>query len=261
MSKNKKTGVFILLFLFSAIYSLATFPDTFANISKKISVKGTQETTDKSNVQSEPSSSPQNSSLPEQTVEIMIDPGHGGIDSGAEKGHIVESEVTLDISEKLKVYLEANSYRVAMTRSSDISLYQLSKISDTIHRRELDARTNIINESGAKIFVSIHVNSYPEYPGISGSIVYYNPAIPQSKELSNCIQNQLNDMDTANSKREKHNAREADFFLLINSNIPGVLVETAFITNTNDRKLLSQDSFRSQIAKAVADGICNYMDK
>lgn len=261
MSRNKRIGIFVLLLLLSIIYLKAAFPDILTIFSKQIQVKSIQKATDESNMKNEPSPSIQNNSLPEQTIAIMIDPGHGGIDTGADKGHIIESEVTLDISRKLKTYLEEKTYIVGMTRNSDVSLYQLSGISGTLQKRELDARVNIINESGAKIFVSIHVNSYPEYPDMSGSIVYYNPGISQSRELSGCIQKNLNSLIFTNFKRDTHDPQEADFYLLENADIPGVLVETAFITNSTDHKLLSQDEFRSRIAKAIADGIGDYIDK
>lgn len=190
---------------------------------------------------------------------IMIDPGHGGKDSGAEKGHVVESKVTLDISKKLKSCLEDKSYEVELTRVSDTSLYMLSNIEGTMQKKELDARTNIINNSKAKIFISIHVNSYPEYPNMSGSIVYFNPSIPESRKLANFIQEQLNGISIINIKRDSHNSQEADFYMLKNSTIPGVLVETGFITNKSDRRLLTLDSFKSQIAKAITDGIENYI--
>jgi N-acetylmuramoyl-L-alanine amidase len=259
MSRNKITGVVILLFLLSVIFLQATYPKIFNILSKQVPVKIKHQTTDKSNTQNDSSSSLHNSSLPVPTFEIVIDPGHGGIDTGVDKGSVIESEVTLDVSQKMKAYLEEKSHSVELTRSSDISLYPLSNMSGTQQRRELDARVNIINKSQAKIFVSIHVNSYPEYPDMSGSIVYYNTLTPQSWELSDCIQKQLNGISAANFIREPHDPQEADFYLLKNSGIPGVLVETAFITNSKERKLLSQDNFRSQIAKAVADGIESYL--
>jgi N-acetylmuramoyl-L-alanine amidase len=189
---------------------------------------------------------------------IAIDPGHGGTDSGASKGKVVESEITLDIAKKLKSYMENKSYDVVMTRSSDISLYTLSSIEGTNQRKELDARSNIINNSGASVFVSIHVNSYPEFPKMSGSIIYYNPYMPQAKELSDSIQKQLNSITVKNFKRRKEVPQKADFYILMNSHIPGVLIETAFLTNTTERKLLMQNEFRLQIAKAIANGIDNY---
>lgn len=260
MSRNKKTSIFILLLLVLIIYLLAAFPGIFTVLSGQVQVKSAPNSTEKSSMENESSSSLQNSSLPEHTIDIMIDPGHGGADTGADKGHVTESEVTLDISNKLKKYLEDRSYSIGLTRNSDISLYQLSGISGTIQKRELDARVNIINKSGAKIFVSVHVNSYPEYPGMSGSIVYYNPENSQSRDLSGCIQKKLNGLVFTDFKRDRHDPQEADFYLLKNSNITGVLVETAFITNSYDHKLLSQDGFRSRIAEAIAEGIDDYIN-
>lgn len=190
---------------------------------------------------------------------IIIDPGHGGKDSGAEKGHVVESVVTLDISKKLKSFLKGKSYEVELTRNSDTSLYMLSNINGTMQKKEFNVRTNIINNSKARIFISIHVNSYPEYPNMSGSIVYFNPSIPESRKLANFIQEQLNGISIKSVKRDSNNSQKADFYILKNATIPGVLIETGYITNKTDRWLLTQDSFKSQIAKAITDGIGNYI--
>jgi N-acetylmuramoyl-L-alanine amidase len=67
-------------------------------------------------------------------------------------------------------------------------------------------------------------------------------------------------MNVKNFKRDKHDPQEADFYILKNSNIPGVLVETAFITNSNDYKLLMQNDFKSMIGIAITDGIDNFIN-
>lgn len=251
MPKNKN----IIIILSPLLFLIAAIPVVIMIFPKH------NHMTDNGNAKINTTSALQSRSHPDEADKIVIDPGHGGTDTGVDKGNIIESEVTLDISKKLKTYLEDKLFIVEMTRSTDISLNKFSNINDTLQRKELDARATIINNSGAKIFVSIHVNSFPEYPNISGSIVYYNPLKPQSKELSDCIQKQLNSFIVDNFKRETHNPQEADFYLLMNTNIPGVLVETAFVTDRNEYKLLSQDVFRSQIAKGVADGIENYLVK
>lgn len=245
MPKNKKAGFFLLLFLLSLLF---------------LPIGSSRQKTENGSTINEPFSSLMLNNLTEQPAVIMIDPGHGGADTGVDKKSITESEVTLDISQKLKTCLEEKAHIVEMTRSRDISLYQLSDISGTVQKRELDARVALINKSDANIFVSIHVNSCPESPGLSGSIVYYNSSMPESRKLSDCIQDQLNKIEPVNFKRDRHDPREADFYLLKNSDIPGVLVETAFITNSRERKLLSKENFRSQIAKAVAEGIEDYFN-
>ena len=117
----------------------------------------------------------------------------------------------------------------------------------------MNARANIINESGAVLFVSIHADSLPDSPSTSGSVVYYNDKYPKSGELAQNIQKALNSV----TARQSHICQKADYYILRNSNVPGVLVETAFITNSRERQLLSTDSFRDKLAKAILEGIEN----
>lgn len=189
------------------------------------------------------------------TSAIVIDPGHGGIDVGASKGKVEESSVNLEISKKLRDYAADARFNVKMTRSKDISLDYLSKISGTRELKDLNARTEIINSSKAVMFVSIHVNSCPDSTLPSGSIVFYNDKLPGSKTLAGNIQSALNKVYTGSFKRDTHNSQTADFYVLRNSNIPGVLVETAYITNSQERTLLLTDSFQNKIAKAILTGI------
>ena len=190
-----------------------------------------------------------------ESVKIVVDPGHGGIDVGASKGNILESEVNLSVSKKLKAYLEEYGYEVTLTRSKDIALDSLSKVGRTRQERDLNARTNIIGESGAELFVSIHVNSLPESPSTSGSIVYYNDKYPGSRELAQNLQKALNSVTASGLKRQSHDCEKAEYYILRNSTVPGVLVETAFVTNKKERELLATDSFREKLAKAILAGI------
>lgn len=190
-------------------------------------------------------------------LKIVVDPGHGGIDSGASKGNVVESEVTLSISKKLKTNLEEYGYSAILTRSKDTALDSLSDNGKTRQERDLNARVNIIDNSGAKLFVSIHVNSHPDFPSSTGSVVYYNDKYPKSRELARNIQKALNSITAGNLKRQAHNSEISDFYVLRNSNLPGVLVETAFISNTKERQLLATDEYRNKITNAIMTGILN----
>lgn len=190
-------------------------------------------------------------------IKIIVDPGHGGADTGTLRGNLEESEVALSISKKLKYYLENDNYNVSLTRSGDYSLSGSATSGGTLEERDLSGRTNIINKSGAKFFVSIHVNSYLGVPSTSGSIVYYNSSIPKSVTLARNIQAALNAMVINGKGRQAHNVQTANYYILRNSKLPGVLVETAFITNPAEYKLLSQDDFRNKVAKAILSGIEN----
>lgn len=192
-----------------------------------------------------------------EPVKIVVDPGHGGIDTGTSKGNIVESEVTLSISKKIKTYLDAEGYNVILTRSKDTALDSLSVSGENRQEKDLNARTNMINKSGAELFVSVHVDSLPGSPSTTGSTVYYNDKYTKSRELAQNIQKALNNVTVSNLKRQTRNSQAADYYVLCNSNVPGVLVETAFITNIKELQLLATDDFRNKIAKAISTGIKN----
>lgn len=190
-------------------------------------------------------------------IKIVLDPGHGGIDRGTSIGKVYESEIVLAMAKRLKSYLAADGYDIVMTRNSSTSLDRLSNRSGTRQQKDLDARTSIINKSGASLFVSLHINSCPEAPSCSGSIVFYNSSMPGSKLLAQNIQKALNQVSVSGFSRQTHTCREENYYVLRNSNIRGVLVETAYITNAKELKLLPTASFQDKIVRAVRAGILN----
>ncbi|NSW89547.1 MAG: N-acetylmuramoyl-L-alanine amidase [Firmicutes bacterium] len=192
---------------------------------------------------------------------IVIDPGHGGIDGGANKDGILEKEINLSISKKLRILLEQKGYKVIMTREEDVSLDSLDNSSRSRHQRDLNARVNIINSSNAQLFLSIHVNCNLKKPTTDGSIVFYSDKFWQNKVLAYCIQRSLNGMIVNGKKRTIHDPQQANFFILSYSNVPGVIVETAFISNTEERKLLTKEEFREEIAKAISNGVERYLNE
>lgn len=189
---------------------------------------------------------------------IVIDPGHGGIDGGAYQGGILEKDVNLDISLRLRKVLEQAGYKVIMTRESDVSLDSLNDSSGSRHQRDLRARTDIINNSGGNLFVSIHTNCNINKPLTDGSIVFYRSTLEQNKILALYLQKSLNNI-FVNEKRTIHQPAEGRYYILGYSKIPGVIVETAFLSNQEDRALILSKSFRENIAKAIAKGIDAYL--
>jgi len=191
---------------------------------------------------------------------IVIDPGHGGIDGGTNRDGILEKEVNLAIAKKLKTKLEEKGYKIVMTREEDISLEQYSNTGGSRHRRDLNARVEIINNSNAQLFVSIHVNCNLKRPATDGSIVFYSDKYEQSKTLAYCIQRSLNSMIVNGKKRTTHDPQKGNYYILNNSEIPGVIVETAFISNPVEKELLLKDEFREYLAESIADGIIKYLN-
>jgi N-acetylmuramoyl-L-alanine amidase len=189
---------------------------------------------------------------------IVIDAGHGGIDGGTNRGDLLEKDVNLAIAQKLKGILEEKGYTVIMTRNDDVSLDDLNHSSSSRHKRDLNARVSIINSISAQLFVSIHVNSSGSSKA-DGSIVLYSQRFEQNEMLACCIQLALNSLTIDGENRTTHNPRKGDFYLLNNSDMPGVIVETAFISNAKEKKLLAEDEFRAQLASAISDGIEQYL--
>jgi N-acetylmuramoyl-L-alanine amidase len=191
---------------------------------------------------------------------IVIDAGHGGIDGGTKSGNLLEKEINLDIAKRLKETLELRGYNIILTREEDKSLDQLSKISANRHLKDLNARLCIINTSSAQMFLSIHVNYHIKNTNASGAIVFFNEKYAESSTLAHCIQNTMNKIEFNNKKQTIHNPVNAKYYLLDHSNMPGVIIETAFLSNESDRINLRNGEFLELLAWAIADGIDRYMD-
>lgn len=190
---------------------------------------------------------------------IVIDPGHGGIDGGTCRGGILEKDVNLIVSKKLEAHLEQKGYQVVMTRTEDVALDNLDHSGKSRHQRDLNARVHIINGSNAQLFLSIHVNCNLKRPATNGAIVFFSDTFEENKVLAYDIQRSLNAIAVNGVQRTAHDPQSAKYFLLRYSKIPGVIVETGFISNNVERKLLTSDDFRDQLASSIADGVERYL--
>lgn len=186
---------------------------------------------------------------------IVIDPGYGGIDGGTNKDGVLEKEANLAISKKLKGFLEAKGYKVLMTREEDISLNKLDISGSSRHKRDLRVRVNIINSSNAQLFLSIYVNCNFRKPNTDGAIIFCSKKLQQNEKPAYCIQRSLNDMIINGKKRTVHDPQLGEYALLVYSKVSGVIIETAFMSNMEERQLPTKDEFREQLVLAIADGV------
>ncbi|MDW7673692.1 MAG: N-acetylmuramoyl-L-alanine amidase [Bacillota bacterium] len=181
---------------------------------------------------------------------IVIDPGHGSIQPGGwlDPGAVGptglhERIVALGISEKLGQILEGKGATVIFTHKGSTSL-------------TLADRAKVATDNNADIFVSIHANANINR-NIAGTMTFYHNSgsnAPSSKQLASAIQNDL----VKKINRRDIGIDSANFAVLTNSTVPAVLVETAFISNYEEEKLLASDSFRQQSAEGIANGIIAY---
>ena len=194
-----------------------------------------------------------------QDYTIVLDAGHGGEDGGASSASgVLEKDINLAITMTLRDLFVANGVRVILTRSEDVLLYD--KTIDYHGRKkalDLAARREIAEETPNAIFVSIHMNSFPEtqYKGLQ---VWYSRNDPASLTLAQTIQDLAADqLQKKNDRRIK--AATSSIYLLYHLTCPAVLVECGFLSNPEEATLLSTEAYQNKLAfllfLAISDGM------
>ncbi|MFL0266505.1 N-acetylmuramoyl-L-alanine amidase CwlD [Candidatus Clostridium radicumherbarum] len=192
---------------------------------------------------------------------ILIDPGHGGYDGGAEgKTGIKEKDINLSISLKLKDMLKAEGFQVFMTREKDEALIdQRSAKYSTKKSQDLANRCKIKKEVNPDLFISIHQNHFPQGQ-YYGSQVWYSD-FKESSILAHLIQgNLIMDLDKSNKRVEKP-AKDNYKILRNNDTMPSVLVECGFLSNYNEELKLKNEEYQVLIAKSLTRSIKTYLDE
>jgi len=231
-----------------------------------------------------PQAAPKAYALSSKLRKVVIDAGHGGVDPGAiGRSGLREKDVNLDIAKRLSLIFAHEGVEVVMTRSTDKFI-------------PLPKRVEITNNSGADLFISIHANAN-RVRSLNGFEVYYvSPSVSDSKRaLSSAKSAPLNlekayfsgrsqtikailwDMIYTQSRAESIElsqsicrsmddstgvrvigVKSAGFQVLRGSNLPSVLVETGFLSNSDEECKLKNSYYRQKVAEAVADGVVNY---
>ena len=179
---------------------------------------------------------------------VVIDAGHGGEDGGAVSADgLLEKDVNLDIAMRLCDLLTANGIPVVMTRTEDILLYDRN--ADYEGRKkslDLAARRKIAEETPNCLFVSIHMNSFPDarYDGLQ---VWYSPNDPASETVAQTIQKTAKDVLQPENDR-KIKAATSAIYLLHHLTVPAVLVECGFLSNPAEAAKLGTDAYRQDVA-------------
>ena len=180
-------------------------------------------------------------SLRKGKIVVIIDPGHGGKDSGAIGiGGVLEKDVILPISKRITEVLERNGIQVIMTRGSDYFV-------------TLPGRVTMAQRANADVFVSIHANSAgANRPEVSGLETYhYDSGLRLAQIVHSKILQSLNVRD--------RKVRKARFYVLRKTSMPSILVETGFLTGRDDAAKLRTSAYQNQMADAIAQGILQYL--
>ncbi len=225
--------------------------------------------------------------LPQRRRTVVIDPGHGGLETGAKgKFGALEKNITLSISKKLKAIIERDlAFNVELTRDKDVEV-------------SLEQRTALANYHDAFLFISIHANSSfrkkargPETYFLSlnatdrdarrlaylennesdiGDKIFgqdeddikmilwdmaQSAYLKQSSMLADKIQDELNSL----LRTKNRGIKQAPFFVLAGVACPAVLVETAFLSNADEEKKLVSEAFQKQLAQAIFRGLVRFI--
>ncbi len=180
---------------------------------------------------------------------IYIDPGHGGFDGGASSlnKRIVEKDVVLKVSWKLKHYLESYGYRVLLTRDLDEALAPDK-------RQDMQKRVKLINSSKCSLYISIHANSYSSQQ-VFGAQTFYNTKSSDNQFLATEIMEMLKIIDPYNNRIAKPITGK---YLTDQAKQIGCLVEIGFLSNPNEAYKLNDNTYQEKIAYAICLGIIKY---
>lgn len=176
------------------------------------------------------------------TYKVCLDAGHGGKDPGACNGNYHEADAALSIVLKLGEILEDKGIEVFYTRKNDMSL-------------RLNDRTWVANRNNVDCFVSIHLNSAENKDANGIETLRYPVDEILDKTLAAKVQNNLVNITGAKDRGVKN---RSDLYVLKHTKMTAILVETGFISNDDECKLLFTESYQYTLANTIANSIENW---
>ncbi len=188
---------------------------------------------------------------------IILDPGHGGMDSGAVGiGGSYEKDLNLSVSLIMRDLLTAMGYTVVMTREDDRLLYDESV---NLPRKSQDLKNRLAYQEKYPdaLFVSIHMNKFPveKYSGLE---VYYSPNNPLGREFAETIRSAVKEQLQTENNREIKAATSA-IYILDRIQIPAILVECGFLSNYAEETLLQDAEYQKKLAAVLCSAIHNQL--
>ncbi len=223
-------------------------------------------------------------------LKIIIDPGHGGVDTGAVYGSAKEAVITLQVAQHLKALLEKSpDFSASLTRTQDAAI----SLQERVHRAE---------QEKAELFVSIHANASPDKRARGVEFYFQNqlPADEESMYLANLENQAVKDQPETNEQdinkktdvlaivedlkrqtkmrssytlsehlqkawnptgsKNSNVIRQAPFYVISKTNIPSVLVELGFISNPKESQKLIQPQYQKEIAQKIFQGLQAYKE-
>lgn len=183
-------------------------------------------------------------------TKIYIDPGHNysGGDTGAVGYGLKEQDITVYVGNKLKALLIQNGIDVKMSRNTIYDVIGNGSLNSSLSTRAANA-----NSWGADLFISIHCNAANSKA--YGTETYAYRSGTNAYRLAECVQKHL----IAETGRTNRGVKTANFAVITRTNMPAILVETAFIDNYGDNQYLASEAGQNALALGIAKGVCEYL--
>lgn len=201
-----------------------------------------------------PDSKPSDVTMPLAGQVIVLDPGHGGVDGGADYGEVKEKSIVLNTTLFLKDYLLAAGAEVHLTRDQDYDLAP-KDMKGYSKRKAYDIRrrVNFIQDKNADLFISLHLNSMTNEEWKGGQTFYYPGE--DNEILAKAIQERIR--ETTSTNRSAFST--SNIYILKRAETTGALVELGFLSNASERERLLTEDYQRELAFSVYQGIIEYV--
>ncbi len=190
---------------------------------------------------------------------IVLDAGHGGIDSGCVSVNgAEEKDINLNILLKLRSMLDMSGYEVTVTRETDRSIHD-SGVQGLGNQKKSDMenRLKIINSFDNAVFVSIHQNLFSD-PQYYGAQMFYPEKSSESERLAALMQQNFVSLLQPENLREIKPVGD-EIYLLNNASCPAVMCECGFLSNPDEAAKLESDDYQTQVAFTIYKTLCDYI--
>lgn len=191
---------------------------------------------------------------------ILVDPGHGGIDGGAvAKDGTLEKDINLIIAKKVRDLLVKEGYKVLMSREEDKSLCTEGGTIRKKKLEDLDNRQKLIKSSKCDMFISIHLNAFPQRQYYGAQVWYASNK--KSEVFGTMMQNNLREDLDVNNKRKAKDAKDSFIIMRNPPNIPAIIIECGFLSNEMEAQKLKSDSYQQQLTQTIVKTVNMYFQK
>ncbi len=190
---------------------------------------------------------------------IILDAGHGGIDSGClSVNGAEEKDINLSILLKLREMLKLSGFEVAVTRDSDRSIHDAGVTGlGNQKKSDMENRLKIIHSYDNAVFLSIHQNQFTD-PKYYGAQMFYPALSSESERFAKIAQNNFAALLQPENTREIKPVND-EIYLLKNAGCPAVMAECGFLSNPDEAALLESDEYQSKVAFTLFKSLCDYI--